>query len=65
MFNSSRLDVLRAADDLSLPFDPVVGTNNEALFSGVSSVDTQVTGDECKENPEAPECKASEEETVQ
>lgn len=65
VFDSSRLDVLRAADDLSLPFDPVVGTNNEALFSGVSSVDTQVTGDECEENPEAPECKASEEETVQ
>jgi filamentous hemagglutinin family protein len=64
VFDSSRLDVLRAADDLSLPFDPVVGTNNEALFSGVSSVDTQVTGDEC-ENPGAPECKASEEETVE
>lgn len=32
LFNTSRAEVVRSADDLSLPFDPLVGTNNESLY---------------------------------
>ncbi|MBM6574780.1 filamentous hemagglutinin N-terminal domain-containing protein [Microvirga sp. SRT01] len=35
IFDTSRSEIFRTADDLSLPFDPLVGTNNEALFSDI------------------------------
>ncbi|KQR81242.1 hypothetical protein ASG07_12335 [Sphingomonas sp. Leaf343] len=35
VFDTSRSEIFRTADDLSLPFDPLVGTNNEALFSDI------------------------------
>jgi hypothetical protein len=37
VFDSSRADVFRSGDDLTLPFDPLVGTSNEALFSDIAS----------------------------
>jgi filamentous hemagglutinin family protein len=37
VFDSSRADVFRTGDDLTLPFDPLVGTSNEALFSDIAS----------------------------
>jgi filamentous hemagglutinin family protein len=45
VFDSSRLDIFRSADDFSLPFDPVVGSNNEALFAGISAIDVPASKD--------------------
>ena len=56
VFDSSRLNVFRAADDLALPFDPVVGTNNEALFSGFGLIESPVTGTECSDDQSNPNC---------
>ena len=56
VFDSSRLNIFRTADDLALPFDPVVGTNNEALFSGFGIIDSPVTGTECTEDTTNPAC---------
>ena len=56
VFDTSRLDVFRSADDLALPFDPVIGTNNEALFSGVTVLDT-ATGTACTADAADPSCK--------
>jgi hypothetical protein len=39
VFDASRADLIRSADDLEIPFDPVVGTNNESLFSDVGGFD--------------------------
>lgn len=61
IFDSSRLAVFRAADDLALPFDPVVGTNNEALFSGFGLIDTPVTDTECTADTTSPACAQSRE----
>ncbi|WP_028966348.1 filamentous hemagglutinin N-terminal domain-containing protein [Sphingomonas phyllosphaerae] len=36
IFDSSRIDVFRAGDDLTLPFDPLISTSNEALFSDIA-----------------------------
>ena len=32
LFDTSRAEIVRTADDLSLPFDPLIGTNNESLY---------------------------------
>ena len=61
IFDSSRLAVFRAADDLALPFDPVVGTNNEALFSGFGLIDSPVTDTECSADTTSPGCGQSRE----
>lgn len=39
VFDASRTRILRSEDNLAVPFDPVVSTNNEALFTGVSTID--------------------------
>ena len=36
---TSRSEILRSSDNLALPFDPLVGTSNEALFSDVVGSD--------------------------
>ena len=38
VFDVSRADVFRSAEDLTLPFEPLVSTNNEAFFSDIASV---------------------------
>jgi len=38
VFDPGRLVVFRAEADFTLPFDPVIGSNNEALFAGVGSI---------------------------
>lgn len=38
VFDPGRLVVFRAEADFTLPFDPVLGSNNEALFAGVGSI---------------------------
>jgi filamentous hemagglutinin family protein len=37
VFDSSRADVFKSAADFEIPFDPVVGTNNESLFGDVGT----------------------------
>ncbi len=37
VFDSSRADVFKTAADFQIPFDPVVGTNNESLFGDVGT----------------------------
>ena len=60
VFDSSRVDVLRTADDLTLPFDPVVGTNNEALFSGLGTVTDSVASEECATETPSAQCENQE-----
>ena len=36
---TSRSEILRSSDNLALPFDPLVGTSNEALFSDIVGSD--------------------------
>ncbi len=38
VFDPGRLVVFRAEADFTLPFDPVLGSNNEALFAGMGSI---------------------------
>ncbi|WP_315760687.1 filamentous hemagglutinin N-terminal domain-containing protein [Sphingomonas sp. Y38-1Y] len=47
VFDSSRLNVFAASDDFALPFDPVVGSNNEALFAGAFANDPGAIVPEC------------------
>lgn len=56
IFDSSRLAVFTAGSDLALPFDPVVGTNNEALFSGFGLIDAPITDTECTPDTTNPAC---------
>ena len=39
LFDTSKADVFRTADDLALPIDPLVGTSNESLFSDIALSD--------------------------
>ncbi|HEU0044802.1 filamentous hemagglutinin N-terminal domain-containing protein [Sphingomonas sp.] len=56
IFDSSRAKVFGAGDDLAVPFDPVVGTNNEALFSGVGLIDGSLIDVECTPESTDPGC---------
>lgn len=56
VFDSSRLNVLSSVEDFSVPFDPVVGGNNEALFAGVSAIDVPITSTECDDGSTDPQC---------
>ena len=56
VFDASQLNVFRSADDFVLPFDPVVGGNNEALFSGVDQLDVSVTATDCA-GQDGPGCR--------
>ncbi|MDB5695994.1 MAG: Filamentous hemagglutinin family N-terminal protein [Sphingomonas bacterium] len=63
IFDSSRLAIFQVADDLVVPFDPVVGTNNEALFSGIgvigadgSIIDDGISDTECTPDSTNPAC---------
>ncbi|MEH3106792.1 MAG: filamentous hemagglutinin N-terminal domain-containing protein [Sphingomonas fennica] len=47
IFDSSRGEVFRTADDLTLPFDPLVSTSNEALFSDIASLSQIVEDPAC------------------
>ena len=39
VFDPNTINLFRSADDLALAFDPVVGANNEALFSDLGTID--------------------------
>ncbi|WP_164857375.1 filamentous hemagglutinin N-terminal domain-containing protein [Sphingomonas crocodyli] len=54
VFDPNTINLFRSADDLALAFDPVVGANNEALFSDLGTIDFvpgteegDCDGDEC------------------
>ena len=44
VFDASRLDIFRSVDNFLVPFDPVIGGNNEALFAGVAAIDVPYLG---------------------
>ena len=58
IFDTSRVVVVRAGDDLAVPFDPVVGTSNEALFTGLGLLDDAVTPTACAADAVGPGCGA-------
>jgi hypothetical protein len=51
VFDPNQINLFRSADDLALAFDPVVGGNNESLFSDIGTIEF-LTDDE----PEKGEC---------
>jgi hypothetical protein len=62
VFDERQASILNTADDLELPFDPIVGTNNEALFTGISSIDEvmdepEEPEEDCSANPDSPQCR--------
>ena len=61
VFDSSRTDVFRPADDLAVPFDPVVGTSNESLFAEIVPADDGVTGTQCTADTTSPGCGQTQE----
>lgn len=56
VFDQSRINVLSTAEDFAVPFDPVIGGNNEALFAGVSAVDVPPGQAECDNGSTDPQC---------
>jgi hypothetical protein len=56
IFGDSQAAILSAEGDLPLTFDPVVGANNEALFSGLSSGDSTPSEPICEPGPDTPDC---------
>jgi hypothetical protein len=59
VFDERQANILQSADDLENRFDPIVGTNNEALFTGISSIDEIVEPEvDCEADPSAPQCTA-------
>ncbi|SFS03944.1 filamentous hemagglutinin N-terminal domain-containing protein [Sphingomonas jatrophae] len=47
IFDEARANIFRTADDLAVQFDPVVGTNNESLFSDLGTIDFQFDDQKC------------------
>ncbi len=54
IFDSSRLDVFRTSEDLTLPFDPLISTSNEALFSDIAELGVEIGADIGLLKPKAP-----------
>jgi hypothetical protein len=58
-FDENAANVLQTAEDFQDPFDPIVGTNNEALFIS-GSVDEPVEPEvDCESDPQNPQCPAA------
>ncbi|PZN92641.1 MAG: hypothetical protein DCF31_15475, partial [Alphaproteobacteria bacterium] len=49
----SKSEIFRVSDNLALPFDPLVGTSNEALFSDIAGIDIPANDPPA----EAPPCR--------
>jgi hypothetical protein len=49
LFNPNQTNLFKLADDLALSFDPIIGSNNEALFSDLGTIEYV---------PDEPECDA-------
>jgi hypothetical protein len=47
LFNPTQTNLFRLADDLILAFDPVIGSNNEALFFDLGAIQFVPDEDEC------------------
>ncbi len=52
LFDTSRAEIVRTADDLTLPFDPLIGTNNEALYLDTETV--APAADDCEGDKPCP-----------
>ncbi|MBV9932580.1 MAG: filamentous hemagglutinin N-terminal domain-containing protein [Alphaproteobacteria bacterium] len=61
IFDQSQANLIRVANALPLPFDPVVGANNEALFSGLSAIDAVTAQPKCEEGEKGAACRAARE----
>ena len=61
IFDSSQAQVFIIAEDLVVPFDPVVGSGNEALFSGIGSIDSGISDTECGPGATNPACSQAQE----
>jgi hypothetical protein len=58
-FDENAANVLRTAEEFQDPFDPIVGTNNEALFIS-GSIDEPIEPEvDCESDPENPQCPAA------
>ena len=53
LFDTSRAEIVRTADDLTLAFDPLIGTNNEALYLD-SETSAAATAAECEGDKPCP-----------
>ena len=60
VFDAGRADVLNAAGDLPIAFDPIVGANNESLFAGLSSIEDIAADPDCKPDDKGTTCPAPE-----
>jgi hypothetical protein len=59
-FDEGEANILQSAEDLEDRFAPIVGTNNEALFTGISSIDELVEPEvDCETDPDNPQCAAA------
>ena len=61
VFDASRIDIFRSVDNFAVPFDPVIGGNNEALFAGVAAIDAPVAPVECDPGNTSAQCPAPQE----
>jgi len=46
--------VFRTSEDLTLPFDPLISTSNEALFSDIAELGVEIGADIGLLKPKAP-----------
>jgi hypothetical protein len=59
-FDESEANILQSAEELEDRFSPIVGTNNEALFTGVGSIDEVAEpAFDCESDPDNPQCPAA------
>ena len=56
-FDESDANILQSAEELEERFSPIVGTNNEALFTGVDEADEPAF--DCESDPDNPQCPAA------
>ena len=61
VFDASRIDIFRSVDNFSVPFDPIIGSNNEALFAGVAAIDVPVAPVECDAGNTSAQCNVPQE----
>ncbi|HEX8365206.1 MAG TPA: filamentous hemagglutinin N-terminal domain-containing protein [Allosphingosinicella sp.] len=57
VFDATQASLLRAGNELTLSFDPLIGSNNEALFGGLATADPQLSDPDCENNPDDPRCQ--------
>jgi hypothetical protein len=48
---------IESAEDIIFSFDPVLGSNNEALLVGAGAIDPLLSEDDCEADPTTPACR--------